>query len=170
MITQPTYLELFPVGDARISECGEYRYSLTREVGAGAGSVLWIMLNPSTADASRDDPTIRRCKGFTRLWGFGRIEVVNLFAYRATDPLELSSADDPIGPENMHTITQCKYAHDRVVLAWGGKVPHKFRWHAKAVASLFTPDVLCLGTNKGGSPKHPLYVPYDFDPQRYRAP
>src|SRR3954454_15761859 len=86
--------------NAVISACGRYRYLLSRQVGPGLRTATFIMLNPSTADATNDDPTIRRCIGFARQWGCGRLAVLNLFAVRATDPAEMKRADDPVGPEN----------------------------------------------------------------------
>src|SRR5262249_14212908 len=91
---------------AVISDCGRYRYSLTRRWGdAAEPRALFVMLNPSTADAEQDDPTIRRCIGFAKAWGMGSLEVVNLYALRATDPAALLSAPDPIGPKNDTMIT-----------------------------------------------------------------
>src|SRR4051812_49823510 len=86
--------------NAVISACGAYRYVLTRQVGGGVRRATFIMLNPSTADASNDDPTIRRCIGFAQRWGCGQLAVLNLFAYRATDPADLKRASEPVGPEN----------------------------------------------------------------------
>src|SRR6185369_17379869 len=93
---------------AVISKCGKYRYSLRREWIGGAGTVCFIMLNPSTADASVDDPTIRRCIGFAQRWGYQILEVVNLYAYRATRPRDMFAAADPVGPENEYYL--CKAA------------------------------------------------------------
>ena len=87
-----------PGSTAVISGCGTYRYLLTRRAGPGERAAAFILLNPSTADAATDDPTIRRCLGFARRWGCGRFFVLNLFAFRATYPAELRWADDPIGP------------------------------------------------------------------------
>ena len=92
---------LLPLEDnAVISACGRYRYLLTRQVGPGPRTATFIMLNPSTADATNDDPTIRRCIGFARQWGCGRLAVLNLFAFRATEPADLKRAEEPVGPEN----------------------------------------------------------------------
>lgn len=96
----PFALEREVATTAGISECGTYRYWLCREWSPGLDSLVWLMLNPSTADATQDDPTIRRCMGFARRWGYGGITVVNLYAYRATNPRDLLTAADPVGPEN----------------------------------------------------------------------
>src|SRR5688500_11357729 len=97
---------------------GRYRYRLWRRWGDG-GAVAFVMLNPSTADAERDDPTIRRCGGFARAWGFGSMVVVNLFALRSSDPQRLRRARDPVGRENDRHIIDVTGTSDAVVLAWG---------------------------------------------------
>jgi hypothetical protein len=106
-------------GWADLSPCGTYRYLLGRRVGEGDRTALFMMLNPSTADATEDDPTIRRCTGFARREGCGVLEVVNLFAYRATDPAELRTAPDPVGPANDHHIKAALGRVALVVVAWG---------------------------------------------------
>lgn len=142
---------------ARTSPCGRYRYSLTRQWGADpARRAVWIMLNPSTADATVDDPTVRRCLGFSRAWGCDSLEVVNLFALRATDPRELRTAVDPVGPENDGALRDAVDRGDLVVAAWGAHgVLHG---RAAAVRAVFGPEVRCLGVTKAGMPRHPLYV------------
>ena len=140
---------------AKISDCGKYRYALTRQWAGSGGGVTFIMLNPSTADAEKDDPTIRRCIGFAKLWGFSRLQVVNLFAYRATDPKELDKVDDPVGPLNDPQLINCW--HGTLVAAWGAKAPNE---RVKYVLSLmYSKQLFCLGTTKKGHPRHPLYVP-----------
>src|SRR3989449_11540410 len=104
--------------DACFSRCGTYRYALWRRWAAGP-QVLFVMLNPSTADAQRDDPTIRRCIGFARRWGCGGIEVVNLFALRATDPRRLRYTRDPVGPENVAHLARAAGRASLVGAAWG---------------------------------------------------
>ena len=120
----------------------------------------WVMLNPSTADAFGDDPTIRRCIGFARAWGFHRTIIVNLFALRSTDPAALRTADDPIGPLNDSSIHGSVHTADLVVCAWGKH--GAFMRRGEAVAKIVrdagkAPH--CLATNKDGSPVHPLYQP-----------
>lgn len=136
---------------------GPYRYELTRHWGNG-GTMAFVMLNPSTADADLDDPTIRRCMGFARREGMGGISVVNLFAWRETDPRYLPPVDDEaIGPLNDRKTTLVMQAADVVVAAWGAHPRATER--AKFVLSvpLRTP-LVCLGTTKAGAPRHPLYV------------
>jgi hypothetical protein len=127
--------------------------------------VAFIGLNPSTADESRDDPTIRRCIGFARRWGFARLEVLNLFAFRATKPTALLSADDPVGPENDLAIAGVLRSADLVVCAWGA-FPSSAR-AADVLRLIAAPQ--CLGTTKNGSPRHPLYVRSGTDPVPYFA-
>ena len=147
---------------AVISDCGLYRYALTRSWCVGP-RMTFIMLNPSTADAHINDPTIRRCIGFARREGMGGITVVNLFAFRATDPKQLTKAEDPVGPENAKHI---KDALDRgygkdypVVCAWGasdraakgsGLIKH---WLVECGSR-----VVFLGQTATGAPGHPLYI------------
>jgi hypothetical protein len=168
MSSQPT---LFPTdatvrAGACISLCGRYRYWLTR-TWSDAPSVCWIGLNPSTADAANDDPTIRRMCGFARAWGAGGIVVVNLFAYRATYPADMYviAATNPgkpvcvIGPGNDEHILACA-AGKRIVAAWG--CDGSLLGRDRAVMDLLRgQSVECLGTTKDGNPRHPLYIAGD---------
>lgn len=143
--------------DAVISECGRYRYRLYRGwAPERQRTVLWVMLNPSTADAHLDDPTIRRCIAFSTSLGYGDMWVANWYAYRATDPAELwklPSMIDAIGPENDRHLAALAKRCDRIIVAWGADGP------AVPCESLRTPDGLWrLGTTKSGKPRHPLYV------------
>lgn len=152
---------------AFISECGRYRYALTRDVAplTGEGTCTFIMLNPSTADAEQDDPTIRRCIGFARSWGFARLKVVNLFAFRSTDPRELLACGDPSGPENLCTIAKVVGGSDLVVCAWGA-FPLAGAEHVRLVLELIG-GPHCLGLTANGSPRHPLYVRADAEPMPF---
>lgn len=145
---------------AEISPCGKYRYTLRRALNGDRGTVNFIMLNPSTADALEDDPTIRRCMGFAGMWGYGELLVTNLFALRATNPDELLTADDPVGPENNGYLID-NACHDTVV-AWGG---HKaaleradYVFHMLRQQFHINPP-MCLKLTKAGAPGHPLYLP-----------
>src|SRR5580692_943110 len=142
---------------------GVYRYSLWRRLGESRNRVLFIMLNPSTADGTVDDPTIRRCVTFARRWGYGRLEVCNLFAYRATDPRELCRVVNPVGPLNDATIARAAKRADKVVVAWGvrGVLMHRA---GVVLRVLDSKAVCCLGTTRDGSPRHPLYVRGDSPP------
>lgn len=157
---------------ARLSECRRYRYTLSRTWGAGP-RVCWLMLNPSTADGREDDPTIRRCVDFARKFGASSMLVVNLFALRATDPMELVGADDPVGPGNNDVIADAVHASNRLVLcAWGAPSNARLRAlvaaRARAVVGVLKNDRLySLGTTKDGSPRHPLYLPASTMPSRW---
>jgi hypothetical protein len=139
-----------------------YRYTLERGPWLnGAGTVLFVMLNPSTADETQDDPTIRRCIGFAQAWGFSRLTVANLYAVRATDPRELWLHHDPIGPWNKRSISKLASDADQVIVAWGAtphpdpNQPHRML----RTLGFFHGGVVCLGHTKDGHPRHPLYVP-----------
>ncbi|WP_331708772.1 DUF1643 domain-containing protein [Pandoraea sputorum] len=149
---------------AIISQCGQYRYTLTREphdAYTTRGTALFIMLNPSTADATVDDPTIRRCRGFARSWDCNGIVVANLYALRATDPAELWRHPEPVGPLNDFHLQRLALEHETVVCAWGANAR---RERVAQVRALFTRPhhrLMCLGVTKDGSPRHPLYVRAD---------
>jgi hypothetical protein len=122
------------------------------------------MLNPSTADAEQDDPTIRRCIGFAKAWGFGGIAVRNIFALRATDPRELYKSDDPVGPGNDEAICDLAGLCPLIVAAWGvhGGLRNRGRQVCELLAGAGA-EVVCLGVTKDGHPKHPLYVAADAE-------
>lgn len=150
---------------AVLSPCGSYRYELTRTWAKGS-RVGWIMLNPSTADAEVDDPTIRRCIGFARTWGYGGIVVRNLYALRATNPRDLWRHDDPVGPDNDAYLRDA--APDAItVCAWGTNAT----WHRtqQVVGSLIVAGASLrhLGCTKSGQPRHPLYLRADLTPQPF---
>lgn len=150
-----------PVADAVLSDDGRYRYLLTRQWGPPiAPQLTFVMLNPSTADATVDDPTIRRCMAFASREGYGGIFVVNLFAYRATDPRELLTVDDPVGPANRKILQSViGLARHRVVAAWGATGGEFGREQAIFVEHIVTRHPLQeLGRTKDGHPRHPLYV------------
>ena len=154
---------------ASMDPIGIYRYSLLREWGEG-GRVLFVMLNPSTADGELDDPTIRRCMSFAVTAGFGGMSVVNLFAFRATDPKELrGKAMTAVGPENDRHILEQAAVADMVVAAWG-EFGH-FTGRREQVVKLLSPRTIrCLGTTKDGAPRHPLYVPAVRQFEEWRQP
>lgn len=140
---------------ATISACSRYRYELTRRWSDSTRSVTWIMLNPSTADAAVDDPTIRRCIAFSKAWLCGSLRVCNLYALRSTDPSALWKCADPVGPENDRYLSNS--GGDVIVCAWGANAKAD---RAKAVYNLLNnaAPMMCLGRTKAGAPKHPLYV------------
>lgn len=150
---------------AIISTCGTYRYLLQRSWDARLQAVCFVMLNPSTADAELDDPTIRRCLGFARDWGYGQLEVVNLFALRATDPQQLRTHHDPVGPENFEQLIQSARVCQRVICAWGNH--GDYLEQAEKVLSLLRENGIrpyALRISKIGQPCHPLYLPKHLQP------
>lgn len=146
---------------ATISGCGRYRYQLWRKWGCGS-PLLFIMLNPSTADGHVDDATIRRCVKFAHAHGFGELEVVNLYAYRATDPAELRRVADPVGPENDEHIREAAERAAAVCCAWGAR-PDALERVQQVMPILFGLGVepQCLRITRSGYPQHPLYLPGD---------
>ena len=155
---------------AIISEDGVYRYRLERQWDTltGAGTVLWIMLNPSTADAEKNDPTIRRCIGYSKAWGYAGLYVGNLYALRSTDPKAIGKHADPVGPEcDHHLAMMVEPSHvSLVVCAWGsGADPRRVDQVCDLLQSYLR--LHCLGFTKDGSPRHPLYLPKDLQPKFY---
>lgn len=147
---------------AVLSNCGTYRYRLDRGEGR---ALMFLMVNPSTADADHDDATIRKCRGFAERAGFARIVVGNLFAYRATDVNELRKARDPIGPENDQHLAVMLREADMVIAAWGSlsKLPEVLRRRWRDVVHLadrVPHQMKMLGRCLDGHPKHPLMVGY----------
>lgn len=139
----------------------KYRYVLWREWSAEKRRLVVIGLNPSTADATKNDPTITRCISFAKREGCGGLIMLNLFAFRATDPNEMIAAAEPIGPENDTYIRAHVFAHHRIVLAaWG--VSGGYRQRDKQVCELLaSANLWCLGHTKEGDPRHPLYIRAD---------
>ncbi len=172
------------IRSAYISECGLYRYTLSRDWDQDLPCVYWIMLNPSTADATKDDPTIRRCINYSKAWGFGGAAILNLFAYRATQVKDLKQAHkdgiDIIGPENnwqlrtVATVVNPKKSKDKhgnitikkkddiAIAAWGNDGVLGDR--SQEVLKLFE-EIRCLRINKKSKqPSHPLYLPKILTP------
>lgn len=155
---------------AKISEDGLYRYFLWREWDPSKNFVTFVMLNPSTADGSVDDPTIRRCIGFARDWGFGELIVVNLFAYRTAYPAELKIQDNPVGPKNDQYIKSATTDSEcgKVICAWGANGNFWDRdQHVKEMFRSWGVKPYCLGMTKDGKPRHPLYIPKNVEPVKY---
>lgn len=152
-------------------ETKDYRYTLGRQIDLNvASSVLWVMLNPSTADDTMDDPTIRKCKGFTSRWGHGSLKVVNLWPVRATNPKDLFSHDDPCGSIlwQTHAVEMACFGLSHrggvVVYAWGAnadkmQTPSSVDIDEVVRRHGLTP--MALGYTKSGQPRHPLMLSYD---------
>lgn len=157
---------------AHVSYCGNYRYTLTRTWESRPRVCAFIGLNPSTADATQDDPTIRKCIGFAKKWGYGGIVMLNLYAWRATKPADLfkaqSEGKDVVGPENslQYLLAYLRYFDcSRVIAAWGkngGGYGIRVKAHVHGL--------MYLRLNGDGSPAHPLYIPYDVQPQPFPLP
>lgn len=125
------------------------------------------MLNPSTADENSDDPTLRRCLGFAKAWGYSGVDVVNLYALRATDPMELWKAPDPVGLENDSYLREAGANGAPLIAAWGA---HAKSARVREVLAIPGFDqLMCLRTTKKGYPAHPLYLPKDLKPKPWSA-
>lgn len=147
---------------ANLSDCRRYRYALVHYWGADPYNqdeselCVFIGLNPSTADAFADDPTILRCVDFAKRWGFLGLAMVNVFGFRETDPKKMLKAPDPIGPENDQVLHNVR-GFAKIVAAWGNHCPVA---REQQIAKIFEgQELFCLGTNQNGSPRHPLYIP-----------
>jgi hypothetical protein len=154
---------------AVLSPCGLYRYSLTRTWNRRLKPAVWCLLNPSTADDTRNDPTVRRLIGFSAGWGYGGLILVNLFALRSTDPSALYSHPDPIGPDNGATLRNAAAINNEVIAAWGihGNCRSRGLLVARALRAVPGCRVLCLGKTLDGSPKHPLRLRRDTPLEEY---
>jgi hypothetical protein len=165
-------LDLFgnkPSSTAVVSACGAYRYRLERHWDVGEPLVAFIMLNPSTADAEQDDPTIRRCIGFAKAWGFGGLIVGNLFALRTTKPEALYSHRDPIGPDNDNHLAAIVRSAETIICAWG--THGAFRDRGRAFTRRYDEaNLAALKVTADGHPGHPLYIAAARQPKAYFAP
>ena len=152
-------------GSATFSPDRVYRYTLTRVWDPDAPVVNFLMLNPSTADAFRLDPTNRRCVGVAMAWGFGAVVTTNLFALRSTDPKGLRAAADPIGSDNDAAIVDAARSADLVIAAWGNHGVHLDRGR-QVMGLLRNADIEVHHLHRTGAdqPGHPLYLPGDATP------
>lgn len=150
------------------SPCRTYRYALTRRWSDGPGLGI-VMLNPSTADAFRNDPTVERCERRARALGYGAFRVVNLFAFCATDPRDLRRADAPVGPGNDDVLQETAAWSQAVLCGWGVHGAHLGRGSQVELLLRATGVPLChLGLTRDGMPRHPLYVAYRQGPVAWR--
>lgn len=155
------------MGSALISDCGKYRTRLTRHISDDVNKnyVTFIMLNPSTADANKDDATIRKCCGFAKILGFSFLNVVNLFDFRATHPYDLKKTNFPSSENNLPNILAAAKYSDMVICAWGTN--GSFNGQDKKVLSELKEAGIklhALEITKDGFPKHPLYISYSKKP------
>lgn len=148
--------------NAILSTCSTYRYELTRTWDSTKPRLLFVLLNPSKADDTKEDPTSRKCIGFAERMGFGGITIVNLFAYRATDPADLKRAGFPAGPRNSDTLVEAMWAHRDIVLGWGahGRRHKELTGYVTTMAMLSGARVHVLRRLVDGVPEHPLMLPY----------
>lgn len=149
------------VRKVKISKCGKYRYMLMREWDKSLPKVMFIMLNPSTADGEQDDPTIRRCIGFAKDWGYGGISVFNIFPYISTDPKGIHTSIKP-NLKNRALILQNNQAHKLKILAWGNNDLISDA-HIDFIFNNLS-GLHCLGLTKLGNPKHPVRLSKDTKP------
>jgi hypothetical protein len=162
---------------AKFSPCGLYRYELRREWKQKGRTMVFVGLNPSTADQNKDDPTIRRILGFADDWGFGTLVMLNVFAFRSTDPkalhLRAASRREVVGPENDATIARAFEANrkGKLVVGWGahGLLLERGRRVAEMARAIHGRPQ-CLGRTESGEPKHPLYLKATTLPVRYSPP
>lgn len=157
------------LGTATFDRSTTYRYRLSRVWDTAGDRCVFMMLNPSTATALKLDPTVSRCVKWARTWGFGALEVVNVFAYRATDPDDMKAVGDPVGPANDEALLAAAGAGSLTVAAWGVHGSHNAR--EAHVRSLFLNaglDLHYLRLTKDGHPGHPLYIPGATIPTRWQ--
>ncbi|WP_313167541.1 DUF1643 domain-containing protein [Massilia oculi] len=147
---------------AIISDDGRYRYYLSRRWASEGKVIAFICLNPSTADASLDDPTVKKCIRMAKSWGGAALVIGNLFAYRSTDPLNLKKCADPIGSENDIWLKKIIAESDLVVAAWGTNGDLLDR--NQKVLNAFGGQLYALRLTKDGHPSHPLYLPETLFP------
>ena len=143
---------------AILDDAREYRYTLERTWDRGKDRVLFVMLNPSTADENTDDRTIERCVDFAKSWSCGGLVVGNLFALRSTNPRGLAKHPDPVGPDNDGHLLRLGEECCLVVAAWGNSARRlpQFRVRQQFVKNLLRGRMQCLGENNDGTPKHPV--------------
>jgi len=150
---------------AVFSECRTWRYRLARRWLFGRGRLLFVMLNPSTADELRNDPTVERCERRARAAGFQALEVCNVFAFRSTDPADMMAARDPVGPDNDRHILEAAAGADLIVCAWGTYGRYLGRGDAvRRMLEQAGHKLHALRLTAAGDPAHPLYLPYDLQP------
>ena len=151
---------------ALFSPCRRYRYTLWRRWGGRRGYAMFVGLNPSTADEERDDPTVRRCIGYARAWGYSGLCMTNIFAFRATDPAVMLAEPDPVGADTDYWLVESARRAAIVVAAWGVHGAHRDR-HAQVRALL--PSLHRLRLTMHGYPGHPLYLPKALKPRAWPA-
>ncbi|EOI8009811.1 DUF1643 domain-containing protein, partial [Vibrio parahaemolyticus] len=158
-------LEVIMKNTAELSSCRSYRYALWRTWDDSKPYVLFIGLNPSTADETSDDPTLTRCINFAKLWGYGGVCMANLFAYRATEPDVMKASEDPVGVENDVWLKRLSKDAGVIIGAWGN---HGAFLGRSEVVKQMLPSLSYLKLNKSGEPAHPLYLNAKLVPQEWK--
>lgn len=154
---------------AEFSPCKLYRYTLTRIWDDSKPACAFLLLNPSTADEIQDDPTIRRCIGFAKSWGFGALVILNLFAWRSTNPDVLGMIDDPVGVDNMAWILYATKDVPLILCGWGTKAVRNQDKEVLALLRAHGRKLSALQVNQDGTPSHPLYLRSDLVPEIFDA-
>jgi hypothetical protein len=153
---------------ATFSPCRRYRYTLTRMWDATKPTVVFCGLNPSTADETQDDPTIRRELGYAKAWGYGKLVKVNAYGFRSTDPKGLWTVDDPRGPDNFAWIKMRAFELGRegglFVAGWGNNIRERDAFELRRMLRFEGVKVHALKLTKQGNPSHPLYLRADLKP------
>ena len=150
--------------NAIFDETGVYRYNLIREWDSSLPRVLYIMLNPSTANHEKEDQTSRQCLYFSKKFGFGSLEVVNLFSIISTDPTKIKHILDPIGKENDTYILEAAKRANKIIVAWGGE--HFINKRNQEIASMLISrgyKLYCLDVTKSGHPRHPSRMNHNIE-------
>jgi hypothetical protein len=155
------------LGTAIFSEDYKYRYLLERDWSKGS-SILFILLNPSTADADKLDPTLKRAYNIAKKYGYGKLVVVNIFAVRGSDPSVIKDIVDPIGELNNYYIKKYSKKADRIIIGWGNHGIYKNRsLEILKILKIYYDKIYVLGINKSGEPKHPLYTKKNIKLKKY---
>ncbi len=160
----PTFAELDTRSGAVFSARRTFRYALWRNWDNHRPKIVFVGLNPSTADENQDDPTIRRCISFARTWGYGGVLIGNLFAFRATRPADLKKTPMPIGRDNNKWLDTMIVVSGRVLACWGNHGSHLSQ--DRLFVDRYS-DLYCLAVNSTGAPVHPLYQPGSSIPSKY---
>ena len=149
---------------AKFSKCRKYRYTLWRTWDTSKPKIMFLGLNPSTADETNNDPTVTRCINYANSWGYGGMFMMNIFAFRTTYPVELKKTSNPIGKDNNRWIKKVSLSVDKSIGAWGndGMFLHRSTDIKKIVKNLY-----CLKINSSGEPSHPLYLKATLKPIKY---
>ncbi|MBU0467052.1 MAG: DUF1643 domain-containing protein [Nanoarchaeota archaeon] len=152
--------------EALFSECEKYRYKLKRKWDNNLPQIMFIGLNPSTADEIKNDPTVSRMINYAKQWGYGSVSVCNVFAFRATFPKDLKNTKELVGRENDKSITEEAQSSEKIVIAWGNHALFMNR-NIEMMSLLHKHELFCIGVNKNGEPKHVLYLKKDLSPELF---